>query len=122
MKKDILFFVILISLLFFFFYSTFSNISYLEKEVRHEVDSVKKFYFYNHTDDGLFRNKSELIKFGGDCETWALYYNSIFSEKYYTSLLVFPFDEYKNHAVLSVSDGSEYCIINQVYYDCYQIE
>ena len=43
----------------------------LNKNIYDIIEDSKTFYKYNDTLDNIIRNRTELVKYGGDCETWS---------------------------------------------------
>lgn len=77
-------------------------------------NSIVSIYTYNLTEDGTFRNYTELQQFGGDCETWSLYFDSITPEGYLGKVESFFTTLSKRHAIFILSNDEGYCVLDQI--------
>lgn len=82
------------------------------------INYVRPFYNYTIRDD-TYATLDDLKANGGDCSDYSKLYNEMARSLGFSSEVVIMKTGYRNkHAVVIISNGEGYCIIDQVFRHC----
>jgi len=86
-------------------------------------DYITSIYKYKIRKDIENPTLEELIEEGGDCEDWTeLYMKYIDNLGFDVKGVIIKFGEDRGHTFAVISDGTGYCLLDQMVIDCYELE
>jgi len=86
------------------------------------VENVKTIYKYHETDDSMILSFNSLKEQGGDCRDYSLLYSSLGNKLGFQSSKLHLDLTTKQHAVAFITDGKDYCILDQTSYWCKELQ
>ena len=95
-----------------------SNLS-LERTTKCLVDNVKLIYKFKSTSDKINLSFEELSEEGGDCRNYAFLYLKLAKKLGFNYSTTYRMELKESaHRIAMISDGYDYCIIDQTSYFC----